>query len=94
VGVACLGANYVTSGRRVRDAFSTCAVVFVGKNVASHKPRLAKSTVARASSNSPSIRATIPEEIVKEMPLSVGDVLDWENEIRKNRSVMIVKKLE
>lgn len=53
-----------------------------------------KSTVARASSNSPSIRATIPEDIAKEMQLSVGDVLDWEIEERKNRKIMIVKKLE
>jgi hypothetical protein len=54
----------------------------------------AKSTVAKASSNSPSVRATIPEEIVKEMQISIGDVLDWEIEDRKNRKVMIVKKLE
>ena len=53
-----------------------------------------KSTVARASSNSPSVRATIPEEIAKEMQLSVGDILDWEIEVRKNRRVMIVKRLE
>jgi len=53
-----------------------------------------KSTVARASSNSPSVRATIPEEIAKEMQLSVGDILDWEIELRKNRKVMVVKRLE
>lgn len=53
-----------------------------------------KSTVARASSNSPSVRATIPEEVAREMQLSVGDVLDWEIELRKNRRIMIVKKLE
>jgi len=53
-----------------------------------------KSTVAKASSNSPSVRATIPEEVAKEMQLSAGDVLDWEIEERKNRKVMIVKKLE
>jgi len=53
-----------------------------------------KSTVAKASSNSTSVRATIPEEIAKEMQLSVGDVLDWEIEKRTNRKVMVVKKLE
>jgi bifunctional DNA-binding transcriptional regulator/antitoxin component of YhaV-PrlF toxin-antitoxin module len=53
-----------------------------------------KSMVARASSKSPSIRATIPEKITKEMSLNVGDVLDWEIEVRKSRKVMIVKKLE
>ena len=53
-----------------------------------------KSTVAKASNNSPSVRATIPEDIVKEMQISVGDILDWEIEERKSRKVMIVKKLE
>ncbi|MGA2973501.1 MAG: AbrB family transcriptional regulator [Candidatus Bathyarchaeia archaeon] len=53
-----------------------------------------KSMVAKASSKSPSIRATIPEKIAKEMNLSVSDVLDWEIEVRKSRKVMIVKKLE
>jgi len=53
-----------------------------------------KSIVAKASTKSPSVRATIPEEIAREMELSVGDVLDWEVEDRKNRKVMLVKKLE
>jgi bifunctional DNA-binding transcriptional regulator/antitoxin component of YhaV-PrlF toxin-antitoxin module len=53
-----------------------------------------KSMVAKASSKSPSIRATIPEKIAREMSLNVGDVLDWEIETRKTRKVMIVKKLE
>jgi len=53
-----------------------------------------KSIVARASSNSTSVRATVPEEIVKLMDLKVGDVLDWEVEERKNRKVAIVRKLE
>jgi len=33
-------------------------------------------------------------EVAREMQLAVGDVLDWEIELRKNRKVMIVKKLE
>jgi len=37
---------------------------------------------------------TIPEEIAKEMQLSVGDIPEWETEVRKNRKVMVVKKLE
>ncbi len=53
-----------------------------------------KSSVARASSNSTSVRATVPEEIAREMGLSIGDVLDWEIEERKSRKVAIVKKLE
>jgi len=50
--------------------------------------------VARASTNSTSVRATIPEDIAKEMELSVGDVLDWEIELRKSRKIMVVKRLE
>ncbi len=41
----------------------------------------------RASSNSTSVRATVPEEIAREMGLSIGDVLDWEIEERKSRKV-------
>jgi bifunctional DNA-binding transcriptional regulator/antitoxin component of YhaV-PrlF toxin-antitoxin module len=52
-----------------------------------------KSAVAKASSNSRSVRATIPEEIVKQMGLEAGDVLDWEVEERKSRKVAIVRKL-
>ena len=55
-----------------------------------------KSTVARASNKSPSVRTTIPEKIVAEMRLGVGDVLDWETayDERERRRVMKVKKLE
>ena len=53
-----------------------------------------KSAVARASSNSSSVRATIPEAIAKQMGLTMGDILDWEIEERKSRKVAIVKKLE
>ncbi len=53
-----------------------------------------KSTVAKAASNSTSVRATIPQEITKEMKLEVGDVLDWEVTSEGSRKVMRVRKLE
>ncbi|MGD0396401.1 MAG: AbrB/MazE/SpoVT family DNA-binding domain-containing protein [Nitrososphaerales archaeon] len=53
-----------------------------------------KSAVAKASSNSISLRATIPEEIVQEMKLKAGDVLDWEVTSEDGRKVMKVKRLE
>jgi bifunctional DNA-binding transcriptional regulator/antitoxin component of YhaV-PrlF toxin-antitoxin module len=58
-----------------------------------------KSTVTKAGKNSSSVRATIPEEVAKEMGLAAGDVLDWKVEERKReigsrRKVVIVKKLE
>lgn len=53
-----------------------------------------KSTVAKATSKSTSLRATIPEEIAKQMGLEVGDVLDWELATDGKRKVARVKKLE
>jgi bifunctional DNA-binding transcriptional regulator/antitoxin component of YhaV-PrlF toxin-antitoxin module len=53
-----------------------------------------KSIVAKASSKSPSVRTTIPEKIVKEMEIAVGDVLDWETTTQGGRKVVRVKKLE
>jgi bifunctional DNA-binding transcriptional regulator/antitoxin component of YhaV-PrlF toxin-antitoxin module len=53
-----------------------------------------KSTVAKAASNSISLRTTIPEEVVKEMKLEVGDVLDWEVIRDGSRKIMKARKLE
>jgi bifunctional DNA-binding transcriptional regulator/antitoxin component of YhaV-PrlF toxin-antitoxin module len=53
-----------------------------------------KSIIAKASSKSPSIRTTIPEKIVKEMKLNVGDVLDWSIDTQNDRKIMKIKKLE
>jgi bifunctional DNA-binding transcriptional regulator/antitoxin component of YhaV-PrlF toxin-antitoxin module len=53
-----------------------------------------KSTVAKANTNSISLRATIPEEAAKKMNLKVGDVLDWEVTSEGGRKIMKVKKLE
>lgn len=53
-----------------------------------------KSTVAKASSKSPSVRTTIPEKIAKEMKIKVGDVLDWEITTHGSRKIMELRKLE
>jgi len=53
-----------------------------------------KSTVARASNKSPSVRTTIPEKIARELAIAPGDVLDWEITSDKGRRMTKVKKLE
>ena len=53
-----------------------------------------KSTVARATSKSISLRATIPEDIARGMGLEVGDVLDWEMTTEGRSKIVKVKKLE
>lgn len=53
-----------------------------------------KSTVAKASTNSPSVRATIPENIVKDMGLKVGDILDWQVVEEKGKKYAKFRKLE
>lgn len=53
-----------------------------------------KSIVAKANSKSSSVRTTIPEKIVQEMDIAIGDVLDWETVMQGGRKVVKVKKLE
>jgi bifunctional DNA-binding transcriptional regulator/antitoxin component of YhaV-PrlF toxin-antitoxin module len=53
-----------------------------------------KSTVAKANTKSSSVRTTIPEKIVQEMDIAIGDVLDWETTTQGGRKVVRVKKLE
>ncbi len=53
-----------------------------------------KSIVAKANSKSSSVRTTIPEKIVQEMEIDIGDVLDWETIMQGGRKVVRVKKLE
>ena len=53
-----------------------------------------KSTVAKANSVSSSLRATIPEDIVSELGLKVGDVLDWQTFSDKGKKYASFRKLE
>jgi hypothetical protein len=54
-----------------------------------------KSHITKATTTSNSLRTTIPEDVVKDMKISEGDVLDWEvNTTEKERSYAKVRKLE
>ncbi len=53
-----------------------------------------KSTVTAVHKASGSIRTTIPVEIVRDIKLAAGDVLDWLIEVKKNKKFIIVRKLE
>jgi bifunctional DNA-binding transcriptional regulator/antitoxin component of YhaV-PrlF toxin-antitoxin module len=53
-----------------------------------------KSTVAKATTNSSSLRATIPEAIVKELKLEAGDILDWQVVTEKGRKYAKIRRME
>ncbi len=53
-----------------------------------------KSIVAKANTKSSSVRTTIPEKIVREIEITVGDVLDWETTMQGGRKIIRIKKLE
>ena len=50
------------------------------------------SKVARANTNSKSLRATIPEEIVSKLGISAGDLLIWSNEEKKGKKIVMIEK--
>lgn len=50
--------------------------------------------MVRASGKGVSVRTTIPIEVVRELRINVGDVLDWIVEKRGGRKVAVVRKLE
>jgi hypothetical protein len=50
-----------------------------------------KSSLTRASIKSESLRATVPKSIVSFLKLKVGDVLEWEMELKNGERVTIVK---
>ena len=53
-------------------------------------PSLSK--VVKATTNSKSLRATIPEEIVGGLKLNEGDLIVWSIEERKEKKVANVQK--
>ena len=53
-----------------------------------------KSTVSKATTTSTSVRATIPESIVSELGLNVGDVLDWDIVSDKGKKYARFRRLE
>lgn len=52
------------------------------------------SKVAKATTTSSSLRATIPENIAKELGLAIGDVLDWDIVTEKGKKYARFRKLE
>jgi hypothetical protein len=50
--------------------------------------------VAKASSKSPSVRTTIPEEIVKDLGISIGDALVWEISKEDSKKIAKLRKVE
>lgn len=53
-----------------------------------------KSTVMRVRQDTPSVRTTIPEDIVTELGLKVGDVLDWVVVTEHGKKYAHFRKLE
>ena len=51
------------------------------------------SKVAKANTTN-SLRTTIPSDIVKEIDLSVGDLLIWSVDQQKGKKIISIKKVE
>lgn len=49
-----------------------------------------KTTVAKASTKSESLRTTVPAGIVQQFNLKEGDILDWSIEPRKNKLIVVI----
>ena len=52
------------------------------------------SKVAKATTNSKSLRTTIPENVVADLGLDVSDVLDWQIVEEKGKKYAKFRKLE
>ena len=52
------------------------------------------SKVSKASTNSKSVRATIPENIAAELKINAGSLLVWTIEQRKGKKIIVVEKWE
>jgi bifunctional DNA-binding transcriptional regulator/antitoxin component of YhaV-PrlF toxin-antitoxin module len=55
---------------------------------------VATSKVVKASSRSPSARSTIPEDIVRELGIKTGDVLEWTIAQKNDKKGAFIRKLE
>ena len=53
-----------------------------------------KSKLANARPGSPSLRTTVPQGIVDQFNLKVGDELDWEISFIEGKKILIVRKVE
>ena len=54
----------------------------------------AKSTISKAHPKSPSVRTTIPHEIIGVLAWDVGDVLSWTIEKHGKKYVVKIRRLE
>lgn len=62
---------------------------------ASHLRNMGERTkLARANTKSPSLRTTVPEGIVKDLNLKVGDIVVWRSMIVDGRIKVLVEKEE
>jgi len=52
------------------------------------------SKVVKASPRSPSVRTTIPEDIVREASIQIGDVLEWKVINSDGKKSINIRKLE
>ncbi len=55
---------------------------------------VATSKVVKASPRSSSVRYTIPEDIVKELGIKTGDVLEWTIAQKREKKGAFIRKLE
>lgn len=53
-----------------------------------------RTKVSKANTNSPSVRTTIPEGIVKDLGLKVGDTIVWYSSIADGKVRVEVRKEE
>ncbi len=53
-----------------------------------------KSTLTKASTKSESLRTTVPKAIVSFLKVDIGEVLEWEMEIKNNERIAIVKPVQ
>ncbi len=57
-----------------------------------HSVMIYKTTATAPHAKTPSLRTTIPIEIVRQIKLAAGDTLDWS--IEKNKKFIMVRKLK
>ena len=48
----------------------------------------------KANNNSPSLRSTVPESVVRELKLQEGDAIEWEHIVYEGKIAIRVKKAE
>lgn len=65
-----------------------------GPNQNKKRNRNGKSTITKANAATPSVRTTIPREVIEMLGWDAGDVLSWEIEKRGEKYFVIIRRLE